>query len=210
MGALQRWTNALRFEVLLPSGTRVRGALPNVNDLVIRNALPQDLRAAVASFADPKIVDKALEGDPAYERDFLRWCYLLAARAVTAVFDEDAGEWESASLTPEQFEGIPFEDRYALVAIVMRTRSPEAITAATRVARGEVGEQEAEAIEEGEAAATVDGWSSFRHELGSPVGGDDGGAVRDAPVDAPDDHGPGSGAARGRGRRAAAGVPADG
>lgn len=172
MSAKDRLLNVGYREVLLPSGIRVRGVMPQLMDLVRRRMIPTDLMAKLISAEQAVRENRELTPEEFDAR--VSDQYIEAAAFIRQIQAED-GTWENVTITPVEIRdgGMDPRDREALLAIATNTSTPEIVTAESEVALGIRPAAEAEAIKEREAGGTVEAWSEFRDDgRGEAPGGD--------------------------------------
>lgn len=196
---------------MLPSGQAFRLRVPDVESLVSRGLMPDDLRQMALKFGASTLDPESLDTEALTQ--MLRFMRTMVAFSLQSIWDgekppesiaelhaEDA-PWQPITVSVGMLEegSIDGDDYAALQGIVQRRFTAEAITAMSLRERGFLTVAEAEQIAEG--GETTRQWSNFRDgpERGDP--GEDSGAVRDAPVDDARDSGSGR---RARGRRRSA------
>lgn len=171
-------------EVLLPSGVRIRGVMPEARELVRRGLIRADLAAAVLVAER-----KSDAGEPLSREDQVATIEAQRVEAASFVrqgWNDQTGAWEPLLLTAEDLNdgGMDPRDVDALEDIVLYRRTPEQITASTLEAQGAITEAERELAEREGAGDTVDGWAGFRDERGGADAGPDVADVPDAAVGA--------------------------
>jgi hypothetical protein len=175
--AFDAWTEGGLIEVTLPSGLRVRGRLPMVQELILDGRVPSFLVSAAM----------ALQGKPAEDFDdseratFIEWQRLNAAAFIREVWDPETQAWEPEVATPEKLLKAPPEDVDALEDLAMRIRTAEQVTAHARFVAGEISGDELQRVMREGAARTVRAWSTFRSPAGGHDRGPDGTDVADPP-----------------------------
>ena len=211
-GIVSRWGSTALRPVELPSGMKALIRLPDVNDLILRDAVPADLREVAMQYATTGIEVDKLDQDQL--RQFVHFTYELVARSIRYMAAPDspawdafrvAGDpsdegWEAVALTARELQESDVDpaDIEALGQIVGRQKTPNEVTALTRFDRGLMkGSALAEAIAD-ESGSRVGDFAPFRPESGGADDGADGEDVRDAAVRPDGDRRPGR---RVRGRR---------
>lgn len=183
--------------ITLPTGVRIKGAMPSMLNLIRRRMIPDDL---MVTLVQAQAAEK--DGKSLSEAEFdarIRNQHIEAAAFVRQVENED-GTWETVTLTEDDVRAMDHSDIDALISIVTSTATPTQVDADSRRALGLISKEEWTAIAEQEAAATVIGWREFRDNTPSPDAGSHGGEVR-PPAERPD--GPPKKPARSRARSGA-------
>lgn len=176
MTAADRWRSAGSVDVTLPSGFRVRGAIPPADEIIRRGVAPRAARAAALAVEAGGSDAGGADADQDATAKFLDTLRMLAARFVRAVWDDEDETWEPIILTAEDFDRDEFDRRdvEALIQIVSYQRSPDQITAASL----------GRPLEE---AGPAEAWAGFRDDAGGDGDSQDGGAVRPSAVEGPAD-----------------------
>ena len=178
MSVLEAWAGGGVHEVVLPSGLRVKGRIPESQDIVVGQLAPSTLiTAAMALMGKP--LDELSDGE---RSTWVRWQRVLAANFIREVWDPATEQWQPATVTADMLETAPPEDTDALEDIVLRRQTPAQVTAHSRFAAGEITREEWLAVVNREAAGTVNAWSSFRPQPVRDDRGEDGPDVERAPV----------------------------
>lgn len=178
MSVIDAWAKGGLEVVDLPSGLRVRGKLPTVQDLVLNGVAPSELLARALP-----LFSRGVETfDEAEQRTWIAYQRVLAAAFVREAWNPETEKWEPALVTPEMLaNGVPPDDVDALEDIILRRRTAGQVTALTRFSRGEIDADELRQVVATEAAGTVNAWSAFRPEPAGAPPGTDGADVADAP-----------------------------
>lgn len=143
--------------VHLPSGWVIRGRLPAVEDLYIREVVPDDLLNVAAQFAQGGSAASASEPDKARWHRFLR---LLVAEYVVQV--QVNGKWHDQVVTIEDTFTMDARDVDELEYIVLRLKTAAQVSATWQADRGEISDEAANEIWQREVARSLRGWSNFR------------------------------------------------
>lgn len=207
------WGASALRPVELPTGMKALVRLPDVNDLVLRDVFPADLRDLAFRYAQSGIEVEKL--DTADLKRFITFTYELIARAIRYMAPADSDAWDAfrstgESPTAEGWEPVSFsaselaemdvdpEDLAVLGAIVGRQRTPNEVTAMSRFDRGIITSEALEQAVQAESGARVGDFATFRPRADVADGRADGEDVRAAPVGSDADRRPGR---RVRGRR---------
>lgn len=187
--ALEAWGQRGLHEVLLPSGTTVRIRIPEADQLIRKGLLPGDLMDVASRFVTTGVDLEAAPADDRMRFDLMvRHMVASMIRGVQA----DDGTWMDlpAGLQVSLIDELelPPDDIRALELIARRSTTPAVVSAASRAALAGRAALDRAApgladLVEREAAATVDGWSSFRGEPEGAVDREDGGPLRAVPGD---------------------------
>lgn len=187
MGLLEEWVSEAHEEVLLPSGRWVKWLEPDPEDLIRLRLFPQQLRLAViASNGDEKRAAASLDKltanpEAALEAaDEVRDGLIIAS--IRGIRKSPDDEWETVTMTREQFVNLPVKDRAALRDIIDQRMTPKSVTAVVLYQRGEISQAAAQAIVEASAKEVVPGWESFRDLRPGAVAGGAGQGLGDPPV----------------------------
>jgi hypothetical protein len=180
--ARDRWAQAGYTELTLPSGFRVRGVRLPPSELVRRQLMPAQLRAAVVKMMAKPPQDWDAE-DLAAKVEESR---IIATAFLRDIWDDEAcpgpckhaknkphaGRWEPLEVSAADLSAgaFPPDDLEALDSYIFGFVTPEQLRAAVEVGRGMMEAAEAAAITEREAGDTVSGWAAFRDEPGSEAG----------------------------------------
>jgi hypothetical protein len=192
-----QFANAGLREVALPSGALVRGVLPTVEALYLRDLVPAELIGVVTKFAMPGFSSDDL---PEEERPlWFRFTRLQVAAFLREIRDAD-GNWQPLNVSIDDTFTMDQRDVDELEYIVLRYKTPRQVSAFWQAQRGEITKEEANAIIEAEMADTIGGWATFRLILEGLVASQDGTDVRS---EAKSDARPNRATRRGRGRRGA-------
>lgn len=162
----------------------MRIRIPEADQLIRKGLLPGDLMDIASRFVTTGV---DLEAAPSEDR--LRFDLMvrhMVGNMIRGVQDDD-GTWMDLPVglqveLIDQLE-LPPDDIRALELIAQRATTPAIVTAASRAALAGHAALDRAApdladIVEREAAATVEGWSSFRGEPQGALDREDGGAVR--------------------------------
>ena len=202
--ALDRLVLAGVDDVHLPSGSVIRGRLPTVEDLAIRDLIPQDLLAIAARFTNLADTDPMRMSDEE-KVEWQRFVRMFVANYIRAVRN-DAGVFEPVAVSIDDTFTMDPRDIDELEYIVLGLKSAAQVSAIWQAVRGEITEEAALAVFKAEAVKTVPGWATFRG-FAAGVDGQPGGAgVR--PAAEPDARG-NRAARRAGARRGARTAPAD-
>jgi hypothetical protein len=188
-GILATWGSLALRPVELPSGMKALLKLPDVNDLVMRDALPADLRELAMAYAQKGIDVTKLE--PADLRKFVSFTYELVARMVKYLAPGDSEAWDAfrepgrapedegwqpVVLTAGELSEMNVDpaDLTALGSIAGRQESPNEITAQSRFDRGLLTPVELEAAVAGLPPGQKTGdFAGFRDGAGGDASGPD-------------------------------------
>lgn len=174
MASADAWEDAGLVEVLLPSGRRVRGVLPDLADLARRQLIPTDLVAWVMLAADPEWL---ADPEPEPELDdkvqgYLDQLVVLFVRQVLV-----AGEWVDHTVDPGRLDRLPRGERHTLELVVSYQLTPMQATARS------IATLAGQALEM-EDDAGVSRLLPFREGPDRIPAGDDGAPLGGPPVDA--------------------------
>jgi hypothetical protein len=161
---------------MLQSGTIFAYRLPDVEDIVAKGLIPDELRQHALKFA-ASAVDPATM-DTKELADLLRMMRLLVAQSLRYIWTgpiepieawrefEPGANWQSVTLTLADLEesAIDTDDYAALQGIISRTFTARQITVMSLVEHGLMTQGDADPILAADNARTVSGWSSFREE----------------------------------------------
>jgi hypothetical protein len=182
MGVIDEWAKGGLEEVILPSGLKIKGKLPLIQDMVLTKAADQQLIAAVIAISDKDVVDY----DDAERETWVAWQRVQAAAFIREAYNPKTKRWEPAVVTPAMLaNGVPPLDVDALEDIVLRRQTSAMVTARSRFTAGEISGDELARILVEEASGTIAAWSSFRPIAGGVDPGPDSGDVRDTPESPP-------------------------
>ena len=197
-GILSAWGSTALRPVELPSGLKVLLKLPDVNDLVLRDALPADLRDLAMRYAQGGIEITKLDSNDL--KRFIQFTYELISRSIRYMAAPDSPAWDDfrrtgsdpsvegwqpVTLTAGELSEMDVDpdDVAALGQIAGRQKTPNEITAMSRFDRGLLSADQVAAAAGSEAPGQkVGDYATFRDEPGSADSGPDGEDVRDAPV----------------------------
>lgn len=171
----------------LPSGTWALLRAVNVEDIVLHDLMPKQLRKAVLAGAGnqeqtARNVERMVDDDAAEALTTLTELRdRLAIGRLRAVRESRNAEWEPvpAGMTVDQ---LPPDDVDALRKIQDGTMTPAMVTAIVQRKLGEISEDEAIAIVDADAARTVEAWDSFRHQRRGAPDGARGGGLAPTPI----------------------------
>lgn len=182
---------------MLPSGVIFALKVPDVEELLRRNLIPDDLRQIALKFGASSVRPETMDGD-ALEK-LLRFMRGLVANSLRYVWEgtvEPFADWQTfrpelvkpacwapVALTLSDLEegSIDGDDYAALQGIVSREWSPAQITAMSMRDRGMLSPGEADQVIDDERKQTVPEWKSFRGERrGAAAGGASGEVERHA------------------------------
>ena len=158
--------------------------LPNVQELLLRDALPTDLRDLAMAYATKGIELASLSPDDL--KKFIRFNRELIASSVRYLAEPESGAWqpgddgwEPITLTAADLmeHDIDPADLEALSAIAGRQKTPNEITALSRFDRGLIPAEEAAQAGHEPGEVTSD-YATFRDEQSGAPDGDDGESVR--------------------------------
>lgn len=209
--ALAAWSQSALRPVVLPSGMKALVVIPDVNLLVRKGKLPNELTATAMKFATTGINVSELQGEDVVT--FIRLTYELVADSLRYLAPDDSDAWErfketGESPTEEGWQAIKISggeladmqvdqgDIEALAQIAGRQKTPNEVTALSRFDRGLLTTEGALEAIQPDAGQRVTDYAGFR---GEPAGADDrpdGGDVRTEAVGTP------AGAGSGRRSRA--------
>lgn len=210
---LQKWLSGGLRTVMLPTGTIFAFRIPDVEDLVQRGLVPEDLRAAALKFAaqtetgtlDTDELAKMLKFFRGMVAQMLRYIWEGPEEPIEAwiQFDPNDDHWKPVSLTQADFEEVMIEgdDYAALQAIVQRKLTAKGVTAISLRDRGLIRLEEFDKLIAGETTQRIGSWESFRFESGRAEPGADGGHVAPEAVDDGGDQRPANRADRRRSAR---------
>jgi hypothetical protein len=188
--ALAAWSAASVKSVLLPSGTTVRVRIPDAEQILRSDQLPSDLLAIATKFAATGVELVDLGDEQLLQ--FLAFSRHLALSCVRAVQQEDQS-WSEVTLTSDDFDALPVEDRDALRNLALRAQTAAQVTALTQLSQKLLTPEMTAAVVAEEAGSTIEGYATFRGEREGAVPGTDGGDVRGEPgSDVPGPGGPGA------------------
>lgn len=174
MGVIDAWAEGGLAEVILPSGLKIKGKIPLIQDMIVNHLADATLIQAVMPLGD-KPIEQYDEGERAL---WITWQRVQAAAYVRYAWNPATQEWEPAVVTPEMLmNGVPPADVDALEDIVLRRRTPAMVSALSRLNAGEITPEELKRIVTEEASGTVSAWSSFRQGQRGDAPGPDGGGV---------------------------------
>lgn len=149
-------------EVNLPSGLTVRGVLPTVEALYLRDLVPAELVGVVTKFAMPGF---NMDDLPDEERPlWFRFIRLQVAAFIREMRDPD-GAWQPVTISIDDTLTMDQRDVDELEYIVLRIKTPRQVSAFWQGERGEITKEEANAIVQAEMAETIGGWAAFRHVI---------------------------------------------
>lgn len=215
---LAKWLGGGLRLAWLPTGIAFRVRVPDVEDLVTRELLPDDLVQIALRYQASGGAGDMRTVPVAELQQMLRFMRSLVAFMVQDVWEADdpppldEGEkprawidrwnemdgWSPVSLTLGMLEEgrLDGDDYAALQGIAQRTFTPEQITLLTAVEHGHMTADQTEGAINADAKATTPGWGTFRRKRNGAPGRADGGAVR--PV----------ASGKGRGKRSGSGAGA--
>jgi hypothetical protein len=168
VSVIDAWAKGGLVEVILPSGLKIKGKLPLLQDMAVNGLADGTLISSVVALGDRE----ASTYDEEERNTWVKWQRVQAAAYIREAFNPDTGEWEPAMVTPEMLAGSPPEDIDALEDIVLRRRTPGQVTAMSRFMADEISEPELKTILREEATGSVTAWSTFRQKPGSPAAGE--------------------------------------
>lgn len=184
MGIEERLRAANRQEVTLPSGTRVRGVMPDIDYLVRKGLMSDDLLRAVATIEAADQETPGRQREPGEREAIARENLVEAAGWLRDAWDQDAGDWAPLTVTGDTIDDLfAPDDVTALVGIILGRSTPAQVTAAYQELAGEISAELGRRIQEEEAGATEAGWTRFPADGQRAEPGADGGTVRPAPLD---------------------------
>lgn len=199
-GILAAWGSTALRPVELPSGLKVLLKLPDVNDLVLHDALPSDLRDLAMRYAQGGIEVEKL--DAADLKRFIQFTYELIARSIRYMAAPDSAAWDAfrrsgSEPSAEGWEPVSLsasellqmdvdpDDIAALGQIAGRQKTPNEVTALTRYDRGLVTQEAAAAMLAGDPPGEkVGDYATFRDGSLGADSGPDSEDVRDPAVGA--------------------------
>ena len=164
-------------DVLLPSGYRVRGVIPDLYRLAQLGLLDGRVLAAATRLADEAWLDTSTPAEQ--ERDIRAYVDAMIAAAAREALDPGAdpatGEWKPTGLTAANLDGLDPRDRALLEDLVLHVRTAAEVSA--------LSEQVIWGIEPTKEAGELDRLAGFRGEPRGAAPGDDGPDVVDQAVD---------------------------
>lgn len=178
-GQVSSFGQAGLVTVLLPSGYRLRGAIPSLAELAYRGLIDGRIQAAVARLAS----DKWLAGSKPAEQDERIQVYVDALvagfprEALDPGGDPEAGPWLPTSLVVEDLWKLDSRDRDRLEDLVMRVLTADEITAG--VLRGDY---ELPGGAGKEQASALDRLAEFRSDSDGTADSGDGADLARAPI----------------------------
>jgi hypothetical protein len=170
MGIKEQWAAAALETILLPSGFKVRGAMPAPTEIIRLKLVPWQLRQAVSSMGGRKMGDL----DEQEHAQLVEARRYQAAAYVREMAPPGSDEFEPVQVSVDELGQMPPGDIEALDDFIMGSATAEMITARSMVALGMLDKESAERIEQEEAADTVDGWVEFREGSGGADAGQTG------------------------------------
>jgi hypothetical protein len=174
MSVKDRWAEAGRTTLTLPSGFRVRGVMPSPSEVVRLKIIPQTLRRAVIGFtAGGRMLSELSEDEHAQLVDARRYQAAAFVREMAPPGTTGEEGWEAVTVTRDDLASMPPGDVERLDDLIGGYATAEMITTESEYALGIRTREDVERVAEEEAGDTVDGWTGFR---GGP-GGDDAGTV---------------------------------
>lgn len=199
------WADAARVTLTLPSGFRVRGVLPAPSEVVRLKIVPQKLRQAVVAFSGGgRLMSDLNEDEHAQLVEARRYQAAAFVKEMAAPGTTGDDGWEAITVTKDELAKMPPADVEALDDLIGGYATADMITANSEVALGLRTRDDADAVAEGEAGDTVDGWSAFRDDGRSDDVGAPSASVVDPAVDDPRDTKPVDGVRRRRRARTSA------
>lgn len=178
--ALRGWTERGLHTVLLPTGQIIRLRLPSIEHLLRKGAFPQELVPMAVRFTMERIAFRDLD-EESRER-FLQMRDHLIAWCVQDVLVKGSGEpsdpenaWEELDLSPYLLDlstVLPAEDLDALGYLAIRYKTPQTITAESKIRLGLARVVAGRMAEEGAAPAAADFRGVDTDAVGSPDRGD--------------------------------------
>jgi len=154
--------------VLLPSGYRVRGVIPDAYRLAELGLLDTRVLAAAARLADEDWLDSSTPDEQ--ERDIRAYVDAMIAAAAQEALDPGddpvMGTWKATGLTASNLDGLDPRDRPLLEDLVIHKRTAAAITA--------LSEALIAGLEPDEEADELDRLAEFRGQPRRPSHRDDG------------------------------------
>lgn len=198
--ALAAWSQSALRPVELPSGMKALIVIPDVSVLARSGKLPSELTATAMKFATSGI-NVAEMRDPEEIAHFIRLTYALVADSLRYLATEDSEAWDRFKETgdspadegwqaikvtgPELAEmQVDQADVAALAGIVGRVKTPNEVTIGSRLDRGLLTPEGAQAAIAPDAGLRVQDFAPFRGEPEKPDDRPDGGDVRAASVGA--------------------------
>lgn len=192
---VQRWLGGGLKSVMLPTQTIFAFRIPDVEDLVAKGLIPEDLRKIALTFAASSVDPATMDTDGLTH--LLRFMRTLIAQSLRYVWDGEiepieawrtvdpgAKEWQVVSLTAGELAeaAIDADDYAALHGIVSRQFHADAVTAQSLAEGGFLKRAEADQIISEAKTKTVPGWSSFRGERRGAAAGDEREPMAQPPV----------------------------
>lgn len=165
MSILDDWAAGGLIDVTLPSGLRIRGRMPAVQDLVVGRLAPATLLTA----ALPLLGREVAGFDEEERATWIEWQRIQAAAFIREAWDPTAERFEPAVVTPLMLTTAPPEDVDALEDLILRRRTAGQVTAAACYVAGKIDIDELKRITATEAASTVTAWTSFRPDAAGPA-----------------------------------------
>lgn len=197
---LGRWNSTALRPVELPSGMKALIVLPDLNELILRDALPANLRDLAMRYATEGITFSKL--DAADMKLFIQFTRELVTRMVRYMAEPESSAWDQfrteggmpsdygwqpVTLTPELLAESDVDpgDIAALSQIAGRVSTPNEITAMSRHDRGLLDDIQAAEAGQDTPGQKLDDYERFRGQPGGPDDGADSEDVRDDTVELP-------------------------
>lgn len=187
---LRRWLGGGLKTCMLPTGVIFAFRLPDVEDMLAKGLIPDDLRKEALKFGASAINPETMDVE-GLER-LLRFMRVLVSQSLRYIWDgpvdpieawaeyaPDAAEWQPVTLTAADLEeaAIDADDYAALQGIVSRQFTARQITAQSLGEHKFIPQEQADQIIAEEQSRTVPGWASFRGERRRAPAGAAGGSV---------------------------------
>jgi hypothetical protein len=211
--ALAAWGASSYRPVELPSGMKALIKLPDINDMIRNQRLPQALRDLAMKYATEGINVAELRGEDYAQ--FILFSYELVGRGLKYIAPPDSEAWdaflkkggspadegwEPVTLTGAEIAEMDIDpaDLEALGFIMGRQRTPNEVTASSRFDRGILTEEGRQAMLAADPGVRVGDYAGFRRQSGGADGRADGEDVREASERDHPDTGSGRRVRRGR------------
>lgn len=124
MSSVIPWLTSGIVEVLLPSGSRIKGVLPSMRALQRRDLLEPALYPAATHFGDSEWVGD----DPDRKRAVQAVLDRLVAAFPRQTRPPDSDVWTDVRLSGDDVTALPDRDRDLLEDIVLRLRTTDEVT----------------------------------------------------------------------------------
>lgn len=192
--AVAAWLGGGLKTVMLPSGAIFAFRVPDAEELVAKQIIPDDLRKEALKFAasavnvenmDTAALANLLSVMRSMVANSLRYIWNGPIEPIEAWEKYEPGEsWQAVTITPHMLEesAVDPDDYAALQGIVSREFTARQITTMALVEHGIVSQADGDTVLAEERQKTPEGWASFRRERRGAAAGTSGAAVGKPPV----------------------------